>query len=198
MNNFSQGLQSRLIFLRHGQSVWNAEKRLAGQADISISEVGREQVLQMRETVHALKPATIVSSDLRRARESAALLDFSVPQIDQRLREANLGQWEGEYIADLPKEQYRAWRMGAFDPPQGETWSGFCERVETVVQEFIAADQCCLIVTHGGVIRAACDRILELSPQQIVPVSPASVTVIDVYDRPRLRVYNMVRVLTHK
>jgi len=177
--------------MRHGQSVWNAERRLAGQADIPISELGHNQVVQQKETVQRLQPATIVCSDLRRARQSSSLLGFDSPAIDQRLREANVGAWEGEYIATLPKEHYQAWRIGEFTPPQGESWHLFCNRVEEVLNERIATGGICLLVTHGGVIRAACDRLLGLSPQQILPVSPASITVFDVYDTPKLSAFNL-------
>lgn len=191
MSNFSTGLKARLILLRHGQSVWNAEKRLAGQADVSISQLGQEQIRQMQETVRALKPDGVICSDLRRARESAALLGYKAPELDQRLREANLGRWEGEYIASLPGEDYQAWRAGEFTPPEGERWDAVCDRVEAALNELVAEGGSHLVVSHGGVIRAACDRLLCLPPRRIVPVQPASVTVIDVYDQPRLFVFNL-------
>lgn len=191
MSNSSKGVRARLILLRHGQSLWNAERRLAGQADVSISQLGQEQILHMQASVHALKPTSIIASDLRRACESAALLGFDSPKMDQRLREANLGAWQGQYIADLEQAQYQAWRVGQFTPPDGESWQAFCDRVEDILTELIARDGRYLIVTHGGVIRAACDRLLGLSPRQIVPVSPASLTIIDVNDQPRLSVFNL-------
>ena len=164
---------------------------LAGQADVSISKLGQKQILNMQETMHTLQPVTTISSDLRRARESAALLGAASPIVDARLREANLGQWEGKFIATLPQDRYQAWRAGKFTPPQGESWSIFCDRVEEILTELIASGGRFLLVTHGGVVRASCDRMLGLLPQQIVPVSPASITIIDVYEQPRLSVYNL-------
>ncbi|MDJ0757199.1 MAG: histidine phosphatase family protein [Ardenticatenaceae bacterium] len=183
--------RARLILLRHGQSLWNAEKRLAGQADIAVSEFGRQQIESIRGLIAALRPEKIVSSDLLRASQSAAYLGYEAPHFDPRLREAYLGRWQGSYIDDLPPDQYAAWRAGKLPPPQGESWAEFCDRVEPAFHELIENGGRNLLVTHGGVIRVACDRLLGLKPDQIVPVPPASVTIIDVYDRPRLSAYNL-------
>jgi glucosyl-3-phosphoglycerate phosphatase len=64
----------RLIVLRHGCTRWNATRRFQGQADPPLDHVGRRQARQAAEAIAPLDPQLIVSSDLRRARQTAYAL----------------------------------------------------------------------------------------------------------------------------
>jgi glucosyl-3-phosphoglycerate phosphatase len=186
--------KTTLILVRHGETIWNAEERLQGQADPELSPEGREQVAQIRHVVDRLSPAKVVCSDLLRTRETAAILGYPSPEIDARLREANLGEWTGRYVADLitaSNDDYTAWREGQFTPPSAEPWSALCQRVQAVLEDLATQREVILVVTHGGPIRAACSRFLGLEPQHILPVRPASITMIEFKDRARLGVYNL-------
>ena len=61
--------------LRHGQTAWNAEGRAQGHADVGLDDVGRNQAEAVAPVVAALDPALLVTSDLARARETAAFLE---------------------------------------------------------------------------------------------------------------------------
>jgi glucosyl-3-phosphoglycerate phosphatase len=186
---------SRLILVRHGETEWNNERRLQGQADLPLSRAGREQVVALRALVQQLRPDIVVASDLQRTRETAALLGFPDAQLDRRLREADLGAWSGRYIADLRETalaDYRAWREGHFTPPEAEPWNALYDRVGEVVDAAAASGAATLLVTHGGPIRAACLRLINLHPQFVMPVAPASVTVIELRQRPRLAGFNLL------
>ena len=65
----------RLVLVRHGQTAWNAEGRAQGHADVSLDDVGRTQAETMAPVVAAYDPVALVSSDLARARETAAFLE---------------------------------------------------------------------------------------------------------------------------
>ena len=118
-----------LVLLRHGQTDWNLAVADAGAHR---HRAERRRPLQARAaapSVAALQPDVIMSSDLVRARETAArvadLLDMPV-SIDKRLRETHLGEWEGltrdDLVARWP-ERWDEWRGTSAHarPPGGET-----------------------------------------------------------------------------
>ncbi|MFD2236533.1 histidine phosphatase family protein [Aureimonas populi] len=172
----------RLLLVRHGESEWNSIRRLQGQADISLSERGRAQALALKNTVADLAPDRVATSDLSRARVTAELLGF--PQAERRtdLRENHVGDWTGQGIADLVAADptaYAGWRAGTHTPPGGESWAGFAGRTRKAVlslSEETAATL--LVVAHGGVIRALLESFLGISPKRIIPVGPASLTIL--------------------
>jgi broad specificity phosphatase PhoE len=183
-----------LIFVRHGATEWNAEGRLQGQEDIALSAEGRRQAAALAPLVARLHPRHVVCSDLRRAHETATLLGHPASVLDPRLREADLGAWTGLRSADLRAtagEQYRDWRAGRYTPPNAEPWAALCARVDAVLTELQGRAGATLIVTHGGVIRAACALLIGLQPEVIKPPSPASLTAITLEPRPRLAAFNL-------
>ena len=64
----------RLVMLRHGQTEYNAGNRMQGQLDTELSELGRQQAVAAAEVLAKRQPLLIVSSDLRRAYDTAAAL----------------------------------------------------------------------------------------------------------------------------
>lgn len=185
---------TQLILVRHGESGWNAEGRLQGDTDVPLSPRGRRQVRQLAGLVSELGPDDVVASDLLRARETAALLGFPHARVDPAWREASLGQWTGRFVSELLRDEadgYGAWRAGLATPPDGEPWEHLVARIARAVDELLQGGGRHLVITHGGPIRAVCAHVLGLLPGSIVPVSPASVTIIDAEGSPRLRAYNL-------
>lgn len=171
----------RLMIVRHGESEWNASRRLQGQADIELSDKGREQALALRATVEALNPDTSITSDLKRAIETARLLGIEAPLTNPALREIDVGEWTGRAIADIradDAEGYQGWRSGTVTPKGGEKWSEFVSRTSACVMTSLQASDRLLVVCHGGVIRALLEKLIDLPPQRIIPVGPASLTVL--------------------
>ncbi len=84
----------RLVLLRHGRTEWNAGRRIQGQLDPGLDETGRAQARAVAPVVAALRPVSLVSSDLTRARETTEQLTRATgltPSYDERLREYHLG-----------------------------------------------------------------------------------------------------------
>ncbi len=109
---------SHLIVWRHGETAWNAARRVQGHADVELSAVGRAQAAAAAERLATLRPAAIVASDLRRAAETAgalaALTGLDV-RYDVRLRERYYGPWQGcstTEIAERWPVEYARWRAG--------------------------------------------------------------------------------------
>ena len=84
----------RLLVLRHGQSEWNAARRWQGQADIDLTDLGREQARRAAERLTGF--AVIASSDMKRARETASIIaavtGAELTEPDPRLRETDVGE----------------------------------------------------------------------------------------------------------
>lgn len=172
----------RLILMRHGETTWNAEARLQGQDNSELSERGIEQARRFGAFVRALNPARVVSSDLGRTRQTAALIGHDGCPSDPRLREWHMGSWTGRTKPELiaaDAELYHAWRAGHHTPEGGEPWVAFRERVAEGLRHWLAAGEGDLLaVVHGGVIRAALDAFLQMPPSRVIPVTPGTGTIL--------------------
>ncbi|TCN56932.1 2,3-bisphosphoglycerate-dependent phosphoglycerate mutase/probable phosphoglycerate mutase [Rhodococcus sp. SMB37] len=164
----------RLILLRHGQTEYNATSRMQGQLDTDLSDLGRRQALAVSHTIAGFDPIAIVSSDLRRAYDTATAIGdrAGLPvEIDPRLRETHLGQWQGlthtEVDASHPGARAQ-WRGDAtWAPPGGESRVDVAERSRPVVEELLAkyeqwSERPIVLVAHGGLIAALTASLLEL------------------------------------
>jgi len=156
----------RLLCIRHAQSTWNALGRWQGQADPPLSQAGRLEAQTLAEQLRqqAEPLAALVTSDLSRARETAALLAAPlglVPEPWPELREVDIGLWIGrasEEIARLWPEEYARFRAG--DPELrlggGESRRAVRARAEQAVRAFerrFGAGPIA-VVTHLGWLRA--------------------------------------------
>ena len=171
----------RLLLVRHGESEWNAVRRLQGQADIDLSARGEDQARALAPALAQLDPDRVICSDLKRARRTAHILGYGAAHENAALREVNVGDWTGVEINQLIAEQpdaYRGWRAGSFVPPGGESWDEFVARTVSATRAAFEQSERLLVVCHGGVIRALLQSLLGLSPKRIIPVGPASLTVL--------------------
>ncbi|WP_434471476.1 histidine phosphatase family protein [Aeromonas veronii] len=112
----------RLILMRHGETLWNVEKRLQGHENTPLSPRGIAQAKAIIPSIRALSPTRVVSSDLGRARQTVDILGYSHAAADPELRELNMGVWTGKSKPDLTTNQrslYNAWRAGTFTPEGG-------------------------------------------------------------------------------
>lgn len=188
--------RARLVLVRHGESTWNADGILQGQADPPLSLRGRRQVRALAPLVRALQPDGAVTSDLARAHESAALLGWPGAPRDPAWRELDLGAWTGRPSAEVRAEDdeaFAAWRTGRRAPPEGETYAAFGERVERAARTLLAVGGTWVVVCHGGPIRLLVTRMLGLGPGRVAGVANASATVLeDAGDGVRLVAFNLV------
>lgn len=164
--------------LRHGQTAYNAGSRMQGQLDTDLSELGREQAVAAAEVLAKRQPLVVVSSDLRRALDTAVCLGerAGLPVlVDARLRETHLGEWQGmthlEVDAIAPGARL-AWRENSrWAPPGGESRVDVAERSMPLVAELLAGqqewgidgpDRPVVLVAHGGLIAALTAALLGL------------------------------------
>jgi glucosyl-3-phosphoglycerate phosphatase len=167
-----------LVMLRHGQTEYNAGSRMQGQLDTDLSDLGREQAAAAAEVLAKRQPLMIVSSDLRRALDTATALGerAGLPvSVDTRLRETHLGDWQGlthlEVDALAPGARL-AWRDDArWAPHGGESRVDVAERSMPLVTELLEQHQewgvddperPVVLVAHGGLIAALAGALLNL------------------------------------
>ena len=164
--------ERRLMLVRHGQTDFNATGRMQGQLDTDLSATGVEQA-PAASCLKDRKISAVYSSDLIRARETATILATTWGlhvTTDKRLRETDLGQWQGASHGEVDKdypEQRHYWKHDpTWAPPQGETRLDVAERAYQVVQEIMDQNTFeegdVVIVAHGGTIGALTARLLEL------------------------------------
>lgn len=164
-------------FLRHGETTWNAAGWTQGQLDSPLSQRGREQARRAADILAAEPIRRIVASPLSRARHTAqavaARLGLPVA-FDARLMEVHLGEKQGtphdRWIDDF-------WQDG-FDPPGGETFAQFRERVWDAMAAVVAdGGPGTLIVAHGGLWKAARRKVtIEPDIEHMPNALPLSIT----------------------
>ena len=164
-----------IYLIRHGETMWNREKRLQGHLDIGLNDTGRRQADLLALHMTAKKLAAIISSDLSRAIDTASPiarhheLDLL---LDPMLRERHYGVMQGlshQEIEDLHPENHRAWKTRdvSFQPKGGESLLQFDERVVQAARYWAEKfkQQEIALVAHGGVLdclhRAATQKSLE-------------------------------------
>ena len=161
---------SLFYFVRHGETDWNAERRLQGQLDIALNDIGRRQSAQCGSTLRGLIAArrkapadfAFISSPLSRACETMEILrsGLDLPRdgyaIEPRLAELSFGRWEGLTYAEvraldgagLAVRERDKWN---FTTPDGESYAGLLARVRAW-HAGVKGD--IIVAAHGGVARA--------------------------------------------
>lgn len=176
-----------ILLIRHGETAWNAERRLQGHLDIALNAEGERQAAALGAALAAEPLDLVVSSDLGRARQTAAAIVAARGQggaaataaasldlqLDPQLRERCYGGFEGllysEIAARFPLE-FAAWQARNVDavlPPgqhRGETFRGFFDRAVTAILGHAARHprRTLALVAHGGVLECAYRAALGL------------------------------------
>lgn len=91
----------QLVLIRHGETEWSRVGRHTGRTDLPLTEVGRQEAVDVARTLHDWSIDKVYSSPLSRARETADLSGFGAEvSIDERLLEWDYGVYEGERTAE--------------------------------------------------------------------------------------------------
>jgi probable phosphoglycerate mutase len=161
-----------VLLVRHGETVWNVERRMQGGTDVPLSDVGRAQARALAARLRGAPPVRIVSSDLVRARETADVVAAACGVevvVEPRLREQHLGAWEGRTFAEVAaSDPETAARFRAYDPDArpagGETRRELAARVAAGFEAHARPDGSSplLVVSHGGALQTLLYRVLGL------------------------------------
>ena len=152
----------QVYLVRHGETQWNAERRIQGQSDSPLTAKGEQQAMQVATRAKELGITHIISSDLGRTRRTAEIIAQACGCdiiFDSRLRELNMGVLEKRHIDSLTEEEEN-WRRqlvnGTVDGriPEGESMQELSDRVN-------AALESCR-VSHGIALGCLVSTILGL------------------------------------
>ncbi len=156
---------TRLILIRHGFSMANAQNRFAGHSDFPLSEIGHEQARLAADYLFANEHIDkIYASDLARAYHTATPVGekFGLPVIPEpRLREIYAGRWEGmlfEDIANVYRKDFFVWRndFARARCTEGESVTELYHRVRAAVLDLAEQNdgKCILLASHATPLRA--------------------------------------------
>ncbi|PZS14939.1 MAG: histidine phosphatase family protein [Solirubrobacterales bacterium] len=164
----SHGPDDGLLLARHGETDDNLEPiRAQGFRDTPLNDTGRRQAAELAARAAELGIASLWSSDLARARETAEIVGGQLglrPRLDPRLREADRGEWEGRLFLEIERDDpghYAAWRRAGegFRFPGGESLREQSDRVAEALSSIRSSGELpALVVCHGGSIRATLCR----------------------------------------
>ena len=153
---------TELIFIRHGETDWNRQQRFQGQIDVPLNATGHEQARRLAQALAGERFDTLLSSDLLRARETAAPLQTVSARVLTPLaglREQSFGVLEGLDVPAIQRQHPALWaqwlRHDADEAlPGGESTRQFHARVIAAVRELAKAQEgrTLVLVTHGGVL----------------------------------------------
>ena len=165
--------KTEIIFIRHGETEWNSQQRMQGHSNSDLSSVGQAQIQALGQWMKNVPFDLIYSSDSLRAKQTAeAITQFSGHelQFDQRLREKNLGVFEGltsEEARERHPEVFRLFKTAGskYVIDEGESTQQLQDRALEIVNEIRIKhpEERVLLVTHGGFIRVVMKHSLGLS-----------------------------------
>lgn len=172
--------------VRHGRTAWNNTGRFQGHTDLPLCEGGRAQANALADALASVPFEGAVSSDLRRAVETAQSIARRHPRVtvrtDRRLRELSYGQWEGltweQIVARYPAMQNVSLASPSdYSIEEGESFLEMQQRVAEVLVEIRASNaRQVLIVTHAGPLHAIMRTLMPDNPHVRVRFEPAGIT----------------------
>ena len=174
---------TRICFVRHGETNWNAERRMQGHIDIPLNANGISQAERLANALIRVKHSfdVIYSSDLERALHTAnavaSALSLDV-QITPRLRERNVGKLQGLLLSEAPVLLPEIWQRHIareldHDLGGGESIRTFHQRMQDILELFLNEHrgQSVLAVSHGGSL----DMIYRIVTQQALDAERVAV-----------------------
>lgn len=169
-----------VYFVRHGQTDWNAEGRLQGQAETDLNEIGRMQAERngqlLSETIRDPENFDFVASPMRRTRatmehvRTAMGLPPEDYRTDRRLMELHFGDWQGFTMPEL-----EARSPGSTGPRSRDKWrflppGANAESYEMLALRFApwleTLERPTVCVTHGGIVRCVFHLVEKMPPEE--------------------------------
>ncbi|MGM0396852.1 MAG: histidine phosphatase family protein [Bacillota bacterium] len=186
-----------IIFIRHGESEDNVEKRFSRDFT-TLTEKGIRQIEGAREKLFQYEFSRAYVSPLKRTRETLCHLGLEGEE-DERIREMNFGIFTGltfhEYEKRYPEET-KLWMNDSFNYtiPDGESIVHTYGRVESFMEELMKKNEDAVVVTHEGIIRLACSWVIGSAEHFFrFRVDNGSITVISADDE-----YKFIRKLNDR
>lgn len=152
----------RIVLVRHGETEWSSSGQHTGRTDLPLVEAGREQARALAPALRAQAFGRVLSSPLRRARETCELTGFgSVVELREELHEWDYGEYEGLTTPQIraARPDWDLWRDGC---PGGESPAQVSARADRLIASLTGADGDVLVFAHGHILRVLSARWLEM------------------------------------
>ncbi|MTD41099.1 phosphoglycerate mutase GpmB [Erwinia sp. CPCC 100877] len=164
----------QVYLVRHGETQWNAERRIQGQSDSPLTAKGEQQAHQVAQRVRNMGITHVITSDLGRTRRTAEIIADACGcgiALDPRLRELHMGVLERRRLDSLTGEE-EGWRQrlvnGTPDGriPEGESMTDVSERMHAALNACLELPEGSrpLLVSHGMALGSLVSTILGLPP----------------------------------
>lgn len=186
-------MRTRILLVRHGETLSAAEDRFAGSTDVELSEAGRRQTLALARRLAPEPLAAAYTSPMARTRETARLLlegrDVALEVVPE-LREIDHGAWEGhtkDEVRQVWPDELRAWEEDPFTfaPARGETGlqvlSRALPRLLAIAERHHGSSV--LVVSHKATIRLLVGHLLGFALRGFrdrLGQNPCALNVLDV------------------
>jgi phosphohistidine phosphatase SixA len=122
----------QLWLIRHGETEWSKAGQHTGRTDLPLTPVGEDQARALRTALGDVRPAYVISSPLRRARDTARLAGWAVDEIDPDLAEWDYGDYEGRTTAQI-RQSVPNWTIWTHGAANGETVEQVSARADRVI-----------------------------------------------------------------
>ena len=187
----------RLDFMRHGETVWNTERRYQGMTDIELSEEGLRQAECAAKRFKNIKIDKIYASPLKRAMKTAEKIaaekGLEIISEDD-FREIHFGEWEGKTVPELTEKYGESYTNFIREPhkygfPGEGSVENVINRIKPGIDRLIAEDEGnVLIVSHGGIIRLMIMYIMGLDSSWFTKmwINNTGVSIIEIKDGRKL------------
>ncbi len=166
--------------VRHGETDWSRTRRHTGRTDLPLTEQGRQQAAGLRPILDRLAPATVLSSPLQRARQTAALTGHDARVgIDDRLREWDYGTAEGRTTEEIQQTD-PGWSVWTHPIDEGEQLADVARRADSLIADLEAGPGDVLLFGHAHLFRILVARWCGLPPEDGARfvLDPASVSTL--------------------
>jgi broad specificity phosphatase PhoE len=173
-----------VVLVRHGETEWTVTRQHTGRTDIPLNEEGKRQASLVGATLRGRRFGLVLTSPLRRARETCELAGFGdVAQGRDELMEWDYGEYDGRTTAEIRSER-PGWSLWSDGVPGGETAADAGRRADLVIEELRAAEGDALVFGHGHQLRVLAARWLGLDPAdgRLFMLSTGSISILG-YER---------------
>lgn len=182
----------RLYITRHGETIWNTQKRVQGWQNSELTEKGIRHAELLSDRLKGIEFTSIYTSPSKRAVKTAEILrgERSLPVLkDDNLREIGLGDWEGqtyEYLQKHYPEEHKSYRNTPhlYEASSGENFYHLQKRVKAVLKRITSENSSgnVLAVSHSVFIRTLLLQVKDISLEELwrsFDIQPTSLTIIE-------------------
>jgi broad specificity phosphatase PhoE len=147
--------------VRHGETQWSRDGRHTSTTDLPLTAEGERVALRLRDRLDDVTFDLVLTSPMRRARETASLVGHGEAEVDPDLAEWAYGEYEGRTSVEI-REEVPGWTIWTDPAPGGETPEQVSERLDRVVGRLRDVPSRAFVFGHGHALRALTARWLDL------------------------------------